>query len=89
MTMRETLRKLTIRITFMDCSSELVRLKVPSDVTDEQIRKELTAANQKLFEDDTYGSADLCAETLLSEICKKNKAWHYHLVEPDWEWIDI
>lgn len=26
MTMRETLRKLTIRITFMDCSSELVRL---------------------------------------------------------------
>ena len=52
MTMRETLRKLTIQITFTDCCSELVQLKVPSDVTDEQIRKELTVTNQKLFEDE-------------------------------------
>lgn len=88
MGMRESLRKLIIRVTFLDFSSELVRLKVPSDVTDHQIQEELSKVNEELFDKEVYGSFDLTAETLLSNVVKKHPSWNYSVIESDLEWCD-
>lgn len=88
MAMRESIRRLTLRINFVDHSSELVSLKVPSSVTDAQIQKELDQMNEELFDKDVYGSAGLCAETLFRYLSKKHPSWNYEVIEPDWEWND-
>ena len=88
MAIRESIRRLTLRINFVDYSSELVSLKVPSSVTDAQIQKELDQMNKELFDKDIYGSAGLCAETLFRYLSKKHPSWNYEVIEPDWEWND-
>ena len=87
--MTPRLRVVTIKVSFVDAVTELVRLKVPADVTDVEIKKIMTRANQNCFDKDIYGSAGLCAETLFNEIKTTHPSWYYEIVEPDWEWTDI
>ena len=88
MAMRESIRRLTLRINFVDYSSELVILKVPTSATDAQIKKEQDQANETCLDQDIYGSAGTCAETLFDYLSKTHPSWHYEVVKPDWEWND-
>lgn len=87
--MTSRLRTVTIKVSFVDAITELVRLKIPADVTDSEIQKVMTKTNKICFDKDIYGSAGLCAETLFDEIQETHPCWHYEVVEPDWEWNDI
>ena len=87
--MTSRLRTVTIKVSFVDAVTELIRLKVPTNVTDSEIRKVMTKTNEICFDKDIYGFAGLCAETLFDEIQKTHPYWHYEVIEPDWEWTDI
>lgn len=87
--MTPKLKTLTIEVSFVDTVTELVRIKVPASLKEEEIRKAMTKANKICFDKDIYGSSGLCAETLFEEVQKAHPSWYYEVIKPDWKWTDL
>lgn len=83
--MRETLRKLTVRLE-MGGSSGLAYLKVPSTVSDSQILQEIDAAYASLLLHDGSVPDGLCIESILKAVCSNHESWHFDMISADLEW---
>lgn len=81
-------RTICIKITFMDCQTELANLTIPKSVTEHDIQLALSDIDTKLFETNIYDTEGFCANTLLSHLVKNRPDWSYTVIQPDMEWID-